>query len=99
MEGGATNQGMQDVQLELLKKGRAITAPLQSPVSGGSAALLTPWFGPLKTHFGDFPGSPVVKTSPSSVEGAGSLPGEGATILHSTCLMAKNPKHKTEAIV
>ena len=31
---------------------------------------------------GDFPGRPVVKTSPSNAGGAGSIPGEGAKIPH-----------------
>ena len=30
----------------------------------------------------DFPGSPVVKTSPSNAEGAGSIPGQRAKIPH-----------------
>ena len=45
----------------------------------------------------DFPGSPVVKTSPSSVRDTGSISGQGAEI--STCPRAKEPKHKTEAIL
>ena len=35
----------------------------------------------------DFPGSPVVKTSPSSAEDTGPIPGQ------------KNKKHETEAIL
>ena len=31
---------------------------------------------------GDFPGGPVVKTSPSNAGGAGSIPGRGAKIPH-----------------
>ena len=31
---------------------------------------------------GDFPGGPVVKTSPSNAGGAGSIPGWGAKIPH-----------------
>ena len=31
---------------------------------------------------GDFPGSPVVKTSPSNAGGAGSIPGQGFNIPH-----------------
>ena len=45
---------------------------------------------------GDFPGGPVVKTSPSNAGGAGSIPGWGAKIPHA--LRPKNQKHKTEAI-
>ena len=37
----------------------------------------------------DFPCGPVIKTLPSSAEGA-EIP---------TCLMARKPKHKTEAIL
>ena len=40
----------------------------------------------------DFPGGPVVKTSPSNAGGMGWIPGP-------TCLVAKKPKHKTEAIL
>ena len=45
----------------------------------------------------DFPGGPVVKTSPSNVGSVGSIPGQGAKI--PTCLVAKKPKHRTEAIL
>ena len=45
----------------------------------------------------DFPGGPVVKTSPSNAAGMGLIPGWGAKI--PTCLMAKEPKRKTEAIL
>ena len=31
---------------------------------------------------GDFPGGPVVKTSPSTTGGAGSIPGQGTKIPH-----------------
>ena len=34
----------------------------------------------LKKGTGDFPLSPVVKTSPSNARGAGSIPGQGARI-------------------
>ena len=44
---------------------------------------------------GDFPGRPVVKTSPSNAGGAGSIPGEGAKIPHAS--YGIKPKHKTEA--
>ena len=37
----------------------------------------------------DFPGGPVVKTSPSNAGGAGSIPGQGAEI--PTCLVTKKP--------
>ena len=45
---------------------------------------------------GDFPGGPMVKTLPSNSAGVGSIPGQGAKIPY---LMAKKPKHKTEAIL
>ena len=32
----------------------------------------------------DFPGSPVVKTSPANAGGAGSIPGQGAKIPHAS---------------
>ena len=51
----------------------------------------------LKQLAGDFPGGQVVKTWPSNAGGAGSIPGRGAKI--PTCLEAKKPKHKTEAIL
>ena len=47
----------------------------------------------LKMH-GDFPGRPVVKTSPSNAGGAGSISGRRAKIPH-----ALWPKSKTEAIL
>ena len=41
---------------------------------------------------GDFPGGPMVKTS--NAGSVGSIPGQGAT-----CLLAKKPKHNTEAVL
>ena len=41
---------------------------------------------------GDFPGGPMVKTY--NAGSVGSIPGQGAT-----CLLAKKPKHKTEAVL
>ena len=38
---------------------------------------------------GDFPGGPVVKTSPSNAEGVGSISGQGAKIPH-----ASQPKNQ-----
>ena len=48
-----------------------------------------------KQQEGDLPGGPVVKNLPSTARGAGSIPGWGDP----TCLMAKKPKHRTEAIL
>ena len=45
----------------------------------------------------DFPGGPVVKTSPSNAGGEGSIPGWEAKILHVP--WPNNPKHETEAIL
>ena len=39
----------------------------------------------------------MVKTSPFSAGGAGSIPGQGAKIPHAS--WPKKPKHKTEAIL
>ena len=47
---------------------------------------------------GDFPGGPVVKTSPSNAGGTGLIPGQGGKIPHTS--RPKKPKHKkTEAIL
>ena len=35
-----------------------------------------------KVNCWDFPGGPMVKTSPSNAGGAGSIPGQGAKIPH-----------------
>ena len=43
-----------------------------------------------------FPGSPVVKTSPSIAEGVGSITGQGARIPRA---WQPKPKQKTEAIL
>ena len=45
--------------------------------------------------FGDFSGSPVVNTS--NAGGAGSIPGQGTKIPHTS--WPKNQRHKTEAIL
>ena len=42
----------------------------------------------------DFPGGPVVKTSPSNAEGAGSIRGRGAKIPHSSQPKNQNRKQK-----
>ena len=43
---------------------------------------------------GDFPGGPVVKTSPSNAGGAGSIPGRGAKIPHVLQPKSQNIKQK-----
>ena len=48
----------------------------------------------LKSHYRDFPGSPVVKTSPSNAGGAGSIPGQGAKIPHASRPKNQNIKQK-----
>ena len=45
----------------------------------------------------DFPGGPVVKTSPSNAGGAGSIPGRGAKIPHA--LWPKNQSIKRSNII
>ena len=45
----------------------------------------------------DFPGNPVVKTSPSKAGGAGSKPGRGSRISYAS--WPNKSKHKTEAIL
>ena len=47
--------------------------------------------------YGDCPRGPVVRTSLSNAGGVGSIPGQGAKILHAS--WPKKPKHKTEAIL
>ena len=42
----------------------------------------------------DFPGGPVVKTSPSNAVGAGSIPGRGAKIPHASRPKNQNTKQK-----
>ena len=42
----------------------------------------------------DFPGGPVVKTSPSNAGGAGSIPGRGAKIPHASWPKNQNMKQK-----
>ena len=44
-----------------------------------------------KSNFRDFPGGPVVKTSPSNAGGVDRIPGQGAKIPH-----AFGPKTKTK---
>ena len=43
---------------------------------------------------GDFPGSPVLKTSPSNAGGAGLIPGWGAKIPHASRTKNQNIKQK-----
>ena len=46
----------------------------------------------LQLHFWDFPGGPVVKTSPSRAGGVGPVSGQGAKIPH-----ASWPKTQTQS--
>ena len=48
----------------------------------------------LKVKIRDFPGGPVVKTSPSNAGGAGSIPGWGAKIPHASQPEKQNVKQK-----
>ena len=43
----------------------------------------------IKWTFRNFPGRPGVKTSPSNAGAAGSIPGQGAKILHAFCQKTK----------
>ena len=51
----------------------------------------------IKVLHKDFPGGPVVGTSPSNAESAGSIPGWGNKMLHA--LRPKKQKIKMEAIL
>ena len=44
--------------------------------------------------YGDFPGGPVVKTSPSNAGGVGSIPGQGVKIPHASRPKNQNVKQK-----
>ena len=46
----------------------------------------------------DFPGGPVVKTSPSNAGGVGSIPGWGARIPH-TSWPKEKLKHRPEVVL
>ena len=46
----------------------------------------------------DFPGGPVVRTVPSSAEGAGSIPGRGAGFLHALGPKNQNIKNKGSVV-
>ena len=47
-----------------------------------------------RVYLGDFPGGPVVKTSPSNAGGAGSILGQGAKIPHASWPKNQNIKQK-----
>ena len=48
----------------------------------------------LRNISGDFPGGPVVKSSPSNAGGMGSIPGRGAKIPHASPSKNQNIKQK-----
>ena len=48
----------------------------------------------FQSKTGGFPDGPVIEILPSSVEGLGSIPGQGAKILHAS--QPKYQKHKAE---
>ena len=85
-----------DQSFRAIWKNRTYHGRLFSMVSSSS---LLPWllcfiFFFLKLLYGDFPGGPVVKSSPSSVGGAGSIPGWGARIPHTSRPKNQNIKQK-----
>ena len=49
---------------------------------------------PLRSDCRDFPGGPVVKTSPSDAGGEGLIPGRGAEIPHASWPKNQNIKQK-----
>ena len=51
-----------------------------------------------KAKFRDFPGGPVVKTSPSNAGGVGSIPGQGAKIPHASGLKSENIQNKSNIV-
>ena len=55
----------------------------------------------IRSTYRDFPGGPVVKSSPSNAGGAGSILSQGASIPHPCGQKTKQTKkpHKTEAIL
>ena len=58
-----------------------ITQPVQAGLSG-KMLLATEYFS--ERWDWDFPGDPVVKTSPSNIGGVGLIPGQGAKIPHAS---------------
>ena len=46
----------------------------------------------------DFPGGPVVRTSPSRAEGVGSIPGRGAGLLHALRPKNQNIKNRGNVV-
>ena len=46
----------------------------------------------------DFPGGPVIKTSPSNSEGVGSIPGQGAKIPHSSWPRKKKTYNRSNTV-
>ena len=48
----------------------------------------------IKSELRDFPGGPVIKTSPSNAGDAGSIPGWGAKIPHASWPKNQNIKQK-----
>ena len=55
------------------------------------------WISLMKIKDWDFPGGPVVETSPSNASGVGLIPGRGVKIPLAS--RPKKPRHKTEAIL
>jgi len=48
----------------------------------------------VRKEAGDFPGCPVIKTSPSNAKGMGSIPGRGSRIPHASQPKNQNIKQK-----
>ena len=55
------------------------------------------WISLMKIKDWDFPGGPVVETSPSNASGVGLIPGRGVKIPLAS--RPKKPRHKTEVIL
>ena len=58
---------------------------------------VSPWDMCPKEPYWDFPGDPMIKTSPSNTRDSGLIPGQGANIIHAS--QPKYRKHNTAAML
>ena len=67
---------------------------LGEPKRDEGQVMQAPWMLFARHLNRDFPGGPVVKTSPSNAGGAGSIPGQGAKIPHASWPKNRNIEQK-----
>ena len=98
---GAAESDM--IELLILSRNQVVETPCLTPalqiIHGAFKYQMLPASLFFKMGLWDFPGGPVVKTSPSNARGLDSVPGLGVKSSHALQQKKKKKKHKSETIL